>query len=293
MLMQRYVFQAKNIPIITYWVARKLLNALKLGLRMCEVTTDLGLTRTTALIDSNAVYIGNNAVSIQDLELVKEDLMYAVFNNGLRPLSLYDANLRRYYKLRPIAEDTAPTLEINGAHMHRIEGITPWEDSRIKVGVLGDLRGATVLDTCTGLGYTAILSLKGGARSVVTVEVDGNVLELATYNPWSAGLANDRISIYNADVTEYIQYLRDSAFTHVIHDPPRISIAGELYSAEFYRELLRVLKVGGKLFHYTGRPGKHGGHKYLKGIKDRLRRAGFTHVIWVERASGFLAIKTA
>lgn len=42
-----------------------------------------------------------------------------------------------------------------------------------------------------------------------------------------------------------------------MHNPPRFSIAGELYGLDFYRALYRVLRRDGKLFHYTGEPWRH------------------------------------
>ena len=40
----------------------------------------------------------------------------------------------------------------------------------------------------------------------------------------------------------------------LLHDQPRFGIAGELYSQVFYDQLARVLRSGGRLFHYTGSP---------------------------------------
>ncbi|MEM1809584.1 MAG: methyltransferase, partial [Thermofilaceae archaeon] len=55
----------------------------------------------------------------------------------------------------------------------------------------------------------------------------------------------------------------------------RFSLAGELYSLEFYRRLRRVLKKGARVFHYTGWPGKHRGLNIQAGVVRRLRAAGF------------------
>jgi predicted methyltransferase len=62
----------------------------------------------------------------------------------------------------------------------------------------------------------------------------------------------------------------------VLHDPPRFGIAGELYSQAFYDQLARVLKRGGRLFHYTGQPNKlTSGRDVPNEVATRLRRAGF------------------
>ena len=68
------------------------------------------------------------------------------------------------------------------------------------------------------------------------------------------------------------------------------SIAGELYSQEFYNELARVLRRRGKLFHYTGSPNKlTSGRDVPREIAARLRRAGFRPQM---RGDGILGIRT-
>jgi predicted methyltransferase len=52
-----------------------------------------------------------------------------------------------------------------------------------------------------------------------------------------------------------------------------------------------VLKKGGKLFHYTGEPGKHSNISFIKGVKRRLEEAGFEEVVWIDKAKGFRARK--
>jgi len=66
-----------------------------------------------------------------------------------------------------------------------------------------------------------------------------------------------------------------SLFDAVIHDPPRMPLAGSLYSLEFYVKLARALKPGGKIVHYVGQPGIHRGRRIWKGVLERLRQAGF------------------
>ena len=62
----------------------------------------------------------------------------------------------------------------------------------------------------------------------------------------------------------------------MLHDPPRFALAGELYSLSFYTELARVLRRGGRLFHYTGAPNSRSrGRDLAAEVATRLRAAGF------------------
>lgn len=194
-----------------------------------------------------------------------------------------------FYKLVPTIP---PTIEINGIRMHRTKGVNPLQDTRNKVNTVKPKEGETVLDTCMGLGYTAIEASKRGAY-VITIEKDPNVIELARINPWSMELfTGGKIQVIQGDAFEVVKKFKDGSFDVVIHDPPRFSLAGHLYSEEFYRELFRVLKPGGRLFHYVGNPGKKYRRKDLqKGVMERLRRAGFMGVKRVEEALGVVARK--
>ena len=192
-----------------------------------------------------------------------------------------------FYKLVPTKD--APTIEISGIRMHVTKDMTPMKDTEKKIEVVMPLKGI-VLDTCMGLGYTAILASKN-ADFVFTCEKDKNVIEVAMHNPWSAELFNNKkISIINTSVFEQIKLFKDGMFDAVVHDPPRLTLATELYSLEFYKEIFRVLKKRGKLYHYTGNPGGKNRNIDLAGnAMNRLRKAGFSNV---KRAHyGVMAVK--
>ncbi|ASJ15085.1 class I SAM-dependent methyltransferase [Thermococcus radiotolerans] len=194
-----------------------------------------------------------------------------------------------FYKLVPTIP---PTIEINGIRMHRTKEVNPLQDTRNKVKAVKPKEGETVLDTCMGLGYTAIESARRGAY-VITIEKDPHVLELARINPWSRELfTGGKVQVIQGDAFEVVKRFNDETFDVVIHDPPRFSLAGHLYSEEFYRELFRILKPGGRLFHYVGNPGKRYRRKDLqRGVMERLRKAGFVGVKRVEEALGVVARK--
>jgi predicted methyltransferase len=75
----------------------------------------------------------------------------------------------------------------------------------------------------------------------------------------------------------------------ILHDPPRFGIAGELYSQALYDQLARVLRRGGRLFHYTGAPNRLTSGRDVPGeVAKRLRAAGFSTE---SSGDGVLAVK--
>ncbi len=188
-------------------------------------------------------------------------------------------------------DDDLPNLEISGV---RMKSAAPDIESVLQASLrtLSPLAGVC-LDTCGGLGYSAIAMARD--PRVVRVhcfEHDPNVLEAAHHNPASAGLfENPKIDLRLADVFEALDGYPDDTFDRIFHDPPRVSLAGELYSSAFYEKLFRVLRAGGRLFHYTGSPGEKSGKRTRVGIVRRLSEAGFTGVRERPEAQGVSAIK--
>jgi len=223
---------------------------------------------------------------------IDDNSMYIIMNNNIYKAEIFLNNT--YTKLYISSTMKSSTLNINGIHMHQVVKISPYKDSERKAYYAKIRRGDRVLDICTGLGYTAIAALQRGASSIVTIEIGNHVLSLAEVNPWSFYLGSDRITIINNDALDILQKIRDNVFDKVIHDPPRFNIAGELYSLSFYKEIYRVLKPGGLLFHYTGQPLKHRGRglgPIIKGIKTRLQQAGFIVLRYIREVYGFVAVK--
>ena len=289
MTSREYRFVPKVVPLLTSDVARDLLAAISSGRTSVRTSLDLWLSEVEVRISGDAAVIGEAVVGRRELEELAEDerTIHAITRDGLVPV---EVRSDRYYKLVNVGRGHAPTLEIDGIHMHRVSDVKPEQDAAMKVSLLGRLRGKRVLDTCTGLGYTAIEALRRGASEVVTVEVDANVLSLAELNPWSRQLSSDGVRVMHGDVTELIRGMGDGSFDAVVHDPPRFSLAGELYSLEFYRELSRVLRRGGLMVHYVGRPGHLSGKRVHVGVMRRMREAGFS-VRWVDRVEAVVGVK--
>ena len=170
-----------------------------------------------------------------------------------------------------------PTFEIDGIKMLPTAKASPLDDARHKIALLAPA-GKRLLDTCGGLGYFAACALDAGVARVDSFEKNPDVLWLRTLNPWSPDpqATAGRLQLQHADIARALPGLADASFDAIAHDPPRFSIAGELYALDFYRQLARVLRRGGRMFHYTGTPNQVSrGRDLPREVARRLHQAGF------------------
>jgi predicted methyltransferase len=164
------------------------------------------------------------------------------------------------------------------------------QDTLKKIATIAPVTGR-VLDTATGLGYTAIEAART-AEQVITIELDPGAQEIAHLNPWSRTLfTHPKIKQVMGDAFEVVPTFEDNSFERIIHDPPVFSLAGELYSGVFYQQLYRVLKRGGRLFHYIGNLESKSSGTVTRGALKRLQEAGFTRVVRRPEAFGVVAYK--
>ena len=265
--------------LISHYQAEQLLDAAKKGLKNIEVSLDLNISKTKVSV-GNGSFLFPNSQKLEESQLkkpIKDNAScFLVKNNSLVKIQLFSEKTNRFYKLVPTKD--APTLEISGIRMHVTKEFTPIEDTRKKIEAISPVKGI-VLDTCMGLGYTSIMASKT-ADFVFTCEKDENVVEIAQLNPWSKEVFNNnRISILKTSIFDEIKVFKNSMFNAMIHDPPRLSLASELYSLEFYKQLFRVMKKDGKLYHYTGSPGsKNRKINLAKNVGQRLKTAGFNDI---------------
>ncbi|TDR38515.1 hypothetical protein DFR29_12016 [Tahibacter aquaticus] len=206
---------------------------------------------------------------------LKDRTIYYWDGTGFASVSRFSASL---IKLVP-SEWGAPTFEIDGIKMLPTAKESPFEDARRKVALI-EPHGKVVLDTCGGLGYFAACCVEAGVARVHSFEKNADVLWLRTLNPWSPDPAvpaiGSRLQLVHADVSQAIAQIADASVDALLHDPPRFGIAGELYSQAFYGQLARVLRRGGRLFHYTGSPNKlTSGRDVPREVEKRLEKAGF------------------
>lgn len=265
--------------ILSYFQAHTVIQAIKSGNSQVETSLDLNLTKITVQINGQNVLLPDGQrLTLKQLQKIakKSQQCFLVENDEIKPINIFSETTGWMRTLYPTTG--APTTKVAGILMHRIRDVDPWEDTKIKVAALGKVRGAKILDTATGLGYTAIQAA-GKSGEVVTVEIDPAALELAKFNPWSRVLfGNPQIKQVIGDILDQIKEFNAEEFDIVIHDPPTMKLSGELYSEEFYRQLFRVLKRGGKLFHYIGDPESEHGSIVTKGVIIRLKRVGFKKV---------------
>lgn len=278
-------------PILSHFQVKELLTRWASGETVCEVSTDLNLTRQEARLDGDGVHFAaGESLPWEAVERIAQDEngCYALREGEAVKVQFFSETTGRSLSLYPT--QGAPTMLVSGIPMHRIKNTDPHQDTLEKIRAVRPLVGR-VLDTTTGLGYTAIEAAKT-AVEVVTVELDPAALEVARHNPWSQALfTNSKIKQVIGDSFEVIQEFEDGAFTLILHDPPVFSLAGDLYSSAFYEELNRVLRSGGKLFHYVGDPESKSGRNVTAGVMRRLWQAGFREVRKAPTAFGVVAVK--
>ncbi|MFQ5437062.1 MAG: spermine synthase, partial [Anaerolineae bacterium] len=213
---------------------------------------------------------------------------YRVEDNDIAKIQIFSEAFNRFYSLMPTP--AAPTMLISGIPMHRIKNTDPHRDTLSKIKAVAPITGEA-LDTTMGLGYTAIQAAQTAVH-VTTIELDPAVVEICRQNPWSQELFTaPNISRLVGDAADVIEELEDGRFQRIIHDPPTFSLAGHLYSTEFYRGLYRVLAGNGRLFHYIGDPKSKSGAGVTRGVIRRLQEAGFRRVKPRPQAFGVVASK--
>ncbi|RCS28791.1 SAM-dependent methyltransferase [Rhodanobacter denitrificans] len=260
-------------PLLTRPVAASLLAARDASAHEWDGSLDLDRSNGSASLQPDAWLWQGQPYPYPSA--LKDRTIYYWDGDGFAPVARYAGSL---IKLVP-TEWGAPTFEIDGIKMLPTSKESPLDDARRKV-TLVEPRGKVVLDTCGGLGYFAACCLEAGAARIHSFEKNPDVLWLRTLNPWSpdpdAPQNGGRLRLQHADVARAVAQLADASVDALLHDPPRFGIAGELYSLEFYRQLARVLRRGGRLFHYTGSPNKlTSGRDVPREVARRLEQAGF------------------
>src|SRR5579862_6223105 len=144
---------------------------------------DLNLTKMPVDLTESGVQFPEGHVSWEVLtKIAKEDRkVFRIEGSEAKAIQVFSETTGWVRSLCPTA--SSPTVLVSGIPMHRIKDTNPVQDTRTKMSALGIQKGR-VLDTATGLGYTAIAAARA-AKEVVTIELDPAAIDLARMNPWS------------------------------------------------------------------------------------------------------------
>ena len=242
-----------------------------------EISLDLNLSTRRVEVEDE-IQIDGHVIALAplaDIAASSRKVLRAVAPCGGAPVTQWEPVAifaQHFYQL--VATDEAPTLQIDGIQMHLTKNGRPFASA----GAFAETvvpPGMRVLDTCGGLGYSAIHALRRGARHVTSCEISPAVVQLRESNPWSEVDA-ENLTVEVNDVVKASTRLSPRSFDAVVHDPPRAALAPELYTEAFYLRLWDLLRPGGRMFHYTGDPGsRRAGSRLPAQVERRLNRIGF------------------
>ncbi|MBW3015553.1 methyltransferase domain-containing protein [Candidatus Woesearchaeota archaeon] len=249
--------------IISTSELRKIEEALHSRLKEVEVSLDLGLSERKIKLGKDRFYIGEELVKIPKLRRDDKNC-YVLVDGKLRKVQWIGEDTRFLYKLVPTSNK--PILQVSGTSMHKKDFVIRVENEKLK---------GHVLDAGTGLGYTAIAASET-ADKVITVELDQNVIEMQKLNPWSKELfESNKIDARVGDIVVWLKKFKDDEFDYLILDGGTPKSSGDFFSLKNYKEAYRVLKKGGKLFHYLPKPQIKAGRDFAAECVKRMEKVGF------------------
>jgi len=130
-------------------------------------------------------------------------------------------------------------------------------DNRALTGTLA--RDKDVLNCFCYTGGFSLYALRGGAKSVLSIDASGDALRIAAENLTSNGLDTPRAEWLEADVFQALRKLRDQglSFDLIILDPPKFAPTAAFAekAARGYKDInllgFKLLRPGGLLFTYS------------------------------------------
>ncbi len=250
-------------PIISSSELKKIKEAISQKLPEIETSLNLGLTTTKIKLGNNGFYHGKTLVEIPPLR-DDDNSCYVLLKNKLEKVQFFSPETNILYKLIPTS--FRPILQCSGTSMHKKEFVERVEADKLT---------GKVLDTGTGLGYTAIAAAKT-AEEVITIEKDKNVILMAKYNPYSQELFSGKnIKRLMGNIVQKITAFSDGEFDFVIFDAGTPKSSDDFFSLKNYQQTERVLKRNGRLYHYLPKHHLQRGRDFGGEAIERMRRAGF------------------
>src|SRR5215472_9339929 len=164
--------------VLSHFQGGPLLEAHAAGQLSALTSPDLGLSQLEVTLSPEGVCFPNaSALPWDQVERISraENQCFLVEDGRATSIQVFSQTTNWLRSLLPTSG--APTMLVAGFPMHRIKGTDPWRDTQLKIAAAGPIAGH-VLDTATGLGYTAIAAARI-ATHVTTVEFDPASLEVA------------------------------------------------------------------------------------------------------------------
>ncbi|MGY8527139.1 class I SAM-dependent rRNA methyltransferase [Paracidovorax citrulli] len=133
-------------------------------------------------------------------------------------------------------------------------------DQRDNRKLVGDLaEGREVLNCFCYTGGFSLAALRGGAKSVVSIDSSGDALKIAAQNVTLNGFDPERASWLDADVFRTLRQFRAEGrqFDLIVLDPPKFAPSAQHIdrAARAYKEInlvgMQLLRPGGLLFTYS------------------------------------------
>lgn len=266
-------------PILSSEDLRKISKAISEGRRQIEINFDLNFSNEKEKVElfENGIIFQNKKIEIPQ---IREDdkSCYLIVDDKIE-LVQYSSG-EGIYKLVPTS--FRPIMQISGTSMHKQEFIERIERSKLY---------GKILDSGTGLGYTAIMAGKS-AKQVVTIEIDEQVIEMQKINPFSQWLfKNKKIERIQGDLTKEIKKFQDREFNFIILDGGTPRSSGDFFSPRNYEQVFRVLRFGGKLYHYVPNYHINRGEDFAGKISNILKKVGFKKIIRDAEGSYLVAWK--
>jgi len=234
--------------VLSHFQAARLLEAKQTAQAAVSISTDLGLTQAQVHLSPEGVtFPDNQRLRWSQVEEIcdHQTVCFGLDDNRLEKIQTFSPHTNRFCSLMPTA--AAPTLLIAGFPMHRIKGTDPYRDTLSKIKAIAPVVGR-VLDTATGLGYTAIEAAKT-ANAVITVEIDPTVLAIARRNPYSQALFDHpKITQLIGDSFEHVQTFEAGSFARIVHDPPTLAWPGTSIQASFIAACFACWHAAGVCF---------------------------------------------
>jgi 23S rRNA (cytosine1962-C5)-methyltransferase len=125
--------------------------------------------------------------------------------------------------------------------------------------IAGLARDADVLNCFCYTGGFSLAALRGGARSVLSVDSSGDALDAARVNLSLNGLPDERAQWVEADVFQYLRRLRDEGRSYdvIVLDPPKFAPTAQHVerASRAYKDInlwaMKLLRPGGHLATFT------------------------------------------